>query len=138
MSRIAQLPKEYSKRSAQCHVLAQSPPGRYPKDKYPVNTSHRSDLCKNISLQCYLVPTVIHTVYAQSYIYTYIYIHACVRMYIHTYAHKHTHIYNIYIYNSQYGDAGRKNEIKTGTTVIAACRRPVRHSALHCLRYTFQ
>jgi hypothetical protein len=29
------------KRSVQCHVLAQSPPGRRPSDKYPVNTSHR-------------------------------------------------------------------------------------------------
>ena len=30
------------KRFVQCHVFAQSPPGRYPNDKYPVNTSHRS------------------------------------------------------------------------------------------------
>jgi hypothetical protein len=29
--------------------------------KYPVNTSHRSNLCKTVSLQCYLVATVIHT-----------------------------------------------------------------------------
>ena len=26
----------------QCHVFAQSPPGRRPNDKYLVNTSHRS------------------------------------------------------------------------------------------------
>ena len=51
--------KKTLKRSAQCHILAQSPPGRRPKDKYPVNTSHPSDLYKNVSLQCYLVATVI-------------------------------------------------------------------------------
>jgi hypothetical protein len=44
-----------------CHVFAQSPPDRRPNDKYPVNTSRRSDLYKNVSLQCYLVATVIHT-----------------------------------------------------------------------------
>ena len=27
---------------AQCHVFAQSSPGRRPSDKYPVNISHRS------------------------------------------------------------------------------------------------
>ena len=47
------------KRSVQCHVFSQSPPGRRPSDKYPVKTSHRSDLWKNVSLQCYLVATVI-------------------------------------------------------------------------------
>ena len=52
--------KKTVKRSAQCHVFAQSPPGRRPNHKYPVNTSHRSDLCKNVSLQYYLVTTVIH------------------------------------------------------------------------------
>ena len=30
------------KRSLQCHVFAQSPPGRRTNDKYPVNTSHCS------------------------------------------------------------------------------------------------
>jgi hypothetical protein len=38
--------KQTVKRSVQCHVFAQSPPDRRPNDKYPVNTSHRSDLCK--------------------------------------------------------------------------------------------
>ena len=52
--------KQTVNRSAQCHVLVQSPPHRRSNDKYPVNTSHRSDLCKNVSLQCYLVATVIH------------------------------------------------------------------------------
>jgi len=52
--------KQIVKRSAQCHVLVQSPPSRRPNDKYPVNTSHRSDLCKNVSLLCCLVTTVIH------------------------------------------------------------------------------
>jgi hypothetical protein len=48
------------KQPAHCHVFAQSPPERRPNDKYPVNTSHRSGLCKNISLPCCLVATVIH------------------------------------------------------------------------------
>jgi len=52
--------KADTKRSSQCPVFSQSPPDRRPNDKYPVNTSHRSDLCKNVSLQCYLVATVIH------------------------------------------------------------------------------
>ena len=52
--------KSTAKRSAQCDVFAQSPPGRRPNDKYPVNTSHRSDLCKYVSLHCDLVATVIH------------------------------------------------------------------------------
>jgi hypothetical protein len=30
------------KHFVQCHVFAQSPPGRHPNDKYPLNTSHRS------------------------------------------------------------------------------------------------
>ena len=30
------------KHSSQCHVLAQSPPGRRPNDKYTVNSSHRT------------------------------------------------------------------------------------------------
>jgi hypothetical protein len=33
--------------SVQCHLFVQSPPGRHPIYKYPVNTSHRSNLCKN-------------------------------------------------------------------------------------------
>ena len=36
--------------SVQCHVLAQSLPGRIPDDKYPFNTSHRSRLCKDVPL----------------------------------------------------------------------------------------
>ena len=51
--------KQTVKRSAQCHIFAQSPPARRPNDKYPVNTSHLSDLRKNVSLQCYLVAKVI-------------------------------------------------------------------------------
>jgi len=38
--------KKTVKRAARCNVLAQWPPGRRPYDKYPVNTSHGSDLCK--------------------------------------------------------------------------------------------
>jgi hypothetical protein len=34
--------KKNVKRSAQCHVIAQSPPGRRSSDKYQVKTSHRS------------------------------------------------------------------------------------------------
>jgi hypothetical protein len=48
------------KRSVLCHVLAQSPPGRRSNDKYIVNTSHRSDLCKNVSMLCCMVATVMH------------------------------------------------------------------------------
>ena len=36
----------------QRHVLVQSPPDQHTNDKYPDETSHRSDLCKNVSLQC--------------------------------------------------------------------------------------
>ena len=32
------------------HVFAQPPSDRRPNDKYPVKTSYRSDLCKNVSL----------------------------------------------------------------------------------------
>jgi len=58
--------KKVLKRSVQRHVFAQSTPGRRPKDKHPVNTSHRSDLPKNVSLQCYLVATVIHIQFVRS------------------------------------------------------------------------
>jgi len=34
--------KNTVKRFVQCHIFAQSPLGRSPSDKYPVNTSHRS------------------------------------------------------------------------------------------------
>ena len=54
------LKRKTVKRSVQCHVFAQPPPSRRPNDKYPVNTSHCPDLCKTVSLQCYLVATVIH------------------------------------------------------------------------------
>ena len=65
--------KKTVKRSVQCHVLVQSPPGRRPNDKYPLNTWHRSDLCSNVSLQCYLVATVIHIQSLRSQISVYIY-----------------------------------------------------------------
>ena len=58
-------------------------------DKHPVNTSHSSVLCKNVSLQCYLVATVIHIPSVRCQI--------CVYM---------------YIYSSLYRDAGRTKEIK--------------------------
>ena len=57
------LKKKTVQRYVQRHVFAQSPPGRRPNDKYPVNTSHSSDLCKNVSLRCYLVATVIHILF---------------------------------------------------------------------------
>ena len=44
--------KKSVKRSVQCHLFARTPPDRRHSDKYPVNTLHRSDLCKNVSLQC--------------------------------------------------------------------------------------
>ena len=71
--------KKTVKLSVQCHILAQSPPDRRPIDKYPVNTSHcYPDLYKNISLQCYLVATVIHIQSVRSQIYIYIYICALI------------------------------------------------------------
>jgi hypothetical protein len=42
--------KKTVKRFVQCHVFAQSPPGRHSKDKYPVKTCAAPDLCKNVSL----------------------------------------------------------------------------------------
>jgi len=42
--------KEDCKTFVHCHVFAQSPPGRHPKDKYPVKTCEAPDLCKNASL----------------------------------------------------------------------------------------
>ena len=62
------------KRSVQSHVFAQSPPGWRPNDKYPVNTSHRSDLCKYVSLQCSLVATIIHTQSVHRYVCIYTHI----------------------------------------------------------------
>ena len=85
--------------SAQSHVLAQSPPGRRPNDKYPVNTSHRSVLCKNVSQRCYRVATVIHI---QS-------VHSPICVYIHMFC-------TIWRRCS-----GKRNK-KTGTTVTAACQ----------------
>jgi hypothetical protein len=52
-------------RSAQCHVLAHAPPDRRPNDKYPVNNSPRSVLCKNVSLQCCLEAAVVHIQYVR-------------------------------------------------------------------------
>ena len=81
------------KPSAQCHLWAQSPPGRRPNDKYPVNTPHRSDLCKNVSLLCYLITAVIHTLSLCSPICIYVYncVCECVCIYIYIYTHTHTH-----------------------------------------------
>ena len=58
----------------QCYAFAQSPRGRCLNDKYPLNTSHRSDLCKNVSLHCYLVATVIHIQSLHSQICVYIHV----------------------------------------------------------------
>ena len=54
--------KKTAKRFVQCHVFAQSPPDRRSSDKCPVQSILRiaPDLCANVSLQCYLVATVIH------------------------------------------------------------------------------
>jgi hypothetical protein len=68
------LKKQTVNRSAQCHVFAHSPPNLRPNDKYPVNNSPRSDLCKNVSLRCCLVAAVVHTsilsVHSQTCVYT--------------------------------------------------------------------
>ena len=71
------------------HIRPVTPSHRRPNDKYPVNTSHRSDLCKNVSLQCYFVATVIHIQSVRSQIC--VYTHIC---------------------SSLYGDVSRAKEIK--------------------------
>ena len=74
--------KQTVKRSVQCHVFAQSPPGQHPNGKYPVNTSSRSRFLLICFIQCYLVAMVIHVqsirsqicmLYVCIYIYIYIY-----------------------------------------------------------------
>jgi len=67
--------KKNVKPSVQCHVLTQSPTGRRPNNKYPVNTSHRSDLCKNVLLEFYLITTVIYIQAVHSQICVYVYTH---------------------------------------------------------------
>jgi len=66
--------KKTVKRFVQCHVFAQSPPGRRSSDKCPVQSTFRTgpDLCKNVSLQYYLVATVIHiqSLHSQICVYT--------------------------------------------------------------------
>jgi len=62
------------KRFFQCHVFAQSPPGRRPDDKYPVNISHRSRCVNMFHSQCYLVATVIRIQSVRSQICLYIHI----------------------------------------------------------------
>jgi hypothetical protein len=71
---------------------------------YPVNTSHRSDLCKNVSLQCYLVATVIHIQSVRSQI--------CVCI--------HIHIHMFFTIWRRW--SGKRNK-RIGTTVNAACQR---------------
>jgi hypothetical protein len=61
-----------------------------------------SDLCKNVSLVVLFGNKEINTQSVRSQICVYIY---------------------IYIYSSQYRDAGRAKEIKFGTAVNAACQR---------------
>jgi len=63
------------------------------------------DLCKYVSLHCYLVATVIHTVCTQSGMCVCV----CVCIQIH-------------IYNLQYGDANRVKEIKNWGS--SECRLP--------------
>ena len=52
--------KQTVKRSVQRHVLAQSQPGRRPTINIQSTLRTAPDLCKNVSLLCYLVATVIH------------------------------------------------------------------------------
>ena len=42
--------KKIVKRFVQCLVSANSPPGLHPTDKYPVNTSHRSQIASGAVL----------------------------------------------------------------------------------------
>jgi len=91
------LKKKTVKRFVQCHVFAQSPPGRRSSDKCPVQSTLRTapDSCKNVSLQCYLVATIIH-------------IHSQICVYIRIF-------FNI---DMLFGQKKWKN----GITVNAACR----------------
>ena len=61
------------------------PPHRPPYNKYPVNTSHRSDLWKNVSLQCYRIATVINILSLRSQICVCVCVYVCVYIYIYIY-----------------------------------------------------
>jgi len=99
------------KLSVQCHVFAQSPPDRHPNDKYPVNTSHPPDLCKNFSLAVLFGSNGnSYTVCTQS--------DMCICVYI---LYKYTHT-RTQIFSSQCRDSGRAREKKSGTAVKAACQ----------------
>jgi hypothetical protein len=90
--------KKTVKRLSHCQVFAQSPLGRRPSDKYPINTSHRSDLWKNVSLVVLLGSNGnSYTVATQSDVCVYIHIHTHTYTYLtaHTHTHTHTHIFTI-------------------------------------------
>jgi hypothetical protein len=87
--------KKIVKHFVQCHVFAQSPPDRRPNDKYPVNTSHRSQFV------CTCFIAVLFGSNGNSNTVSYV--------------HKHT-------YSSQCRDASRANEIKNGRAVNTACQ----------------
>ena len=91
--------KQTVKRPFRGHILAQLPPGRRPNDKQPVKTSQRSDLCKNVLLQCYLVATVIHIQSVRS--------HICV--YVHTF---------FTIHRRWSGKGKKKKKIGTAVNVV--------------------
>ena len=106
--------KQTVKLSIRCHVFAQSPPDRRPNDKYPVNTSHRSDLCQSVTLHCHLLVTVI---YIQS-------VNSQICVYIHTYC-------------AQYGDDGRTKHIQILGEQWMPCAKEifVYHFGHECRRF---
>jgi len=94
--------REIVKLFVQWHVFAQSPSGRRPDDKYPINTPHCSRFCINFSFALLFGNNGnSYMIYTQSdvcvcmYIYIYIYIHTqtvCVYvcMYIYIYIYTRT------------------------------------------------
>jgi len=98
------------KLSVQCHVFAQSPPGRHRMINIRSKLHITPDLCKNVSLKCYLVATVI---LIQS-----------VRRQICEFTHKHTHTHartRTHIIHNMQKLVVQKNRI-FGTAVNAACQ----------------
>jgi hypothetical protein len=125
------LKKKTVKRLAECHAFDQSPPGRRPNGKYPVNTSQHSDLWKNISLQCYLVATVIHknSLHIRCVcVYIYIYIYrvsqeGCAKLresvpYVKLYRYNPKHLYPKL---NGYGDNGQRKVWSSCGSTYCTC-----------------
>ena len=149
------------KRFVQYPIFAQSQSGRRSGDKYTVNNSHRSRLCKNVSL------AVLFGNNGNSYIVSKksnMYVCVCIYIYIYIYIlfiYAHTHIIYIYIYtyiraraharthtptpthsppprththSSQYRDAGWAKEVKrkAGNVLYVKCNIEARSCNCCC------